>query len=84
MKAAAIDSAACDTHAQLAAFARDFSVETTPGADAKIGDYRAHLPAGTTVAITHLPGAEIRDSVRVAARLRREGLNRRRIWPRDR
>ena len=74
MKTAATTTAACETHAQLAAFARDFSVETTPAGDAKIGDYRAHLPPGTTVAITHLPGAEIRDSVRVAARLRREGF----------
>jgi len=69
----AVDSPA-DAHARLVAFMRGFSVETTPGGDAKVADYRAHLPGGATVAITHLPGADWRDGVRVAARLRREGF----------
>lgn len=74
MQTATESPATVDAHARLAAFMRGFSVETTPGGDAKIDDYRAHLPGGATVAITHLPGADYRDSVRVAARLRREGF----------
>jgi len=66
--------ASADARARVVAFMRGFSAETTPGGDAKIDDYRAHLPGGTTVAITHLPGADYRDSARVAARLRREGF----------
>lgn len=73
ISAVSVDAAA-DARARVAAFVRGFSVETTPGGDAKIDDYRAHLPGGATVAITHLPGANWRDSVRVAARLRREGF----------
>jgi len=63
-----------DAHAQVAEFVRGFSVETTPAADVKVADYRVHLPGGATVAITHLPGADYRDSARVAARLRGEGF----------
>lgn len=66
--------ATVDAQARLAEFVRGFSVETTPAGDAKMDDYRAHLPGGTSVAITHLPGADWRGGVRVAARLRREGF----------
>jgi len=72
--AAAAAGASSDARERVVAFMRGFSAETTPGGDAKIDDYRAHLPGGTTVAITHLPGADYRDSARVAARLRREGF----------
>ena len=53
---------------------RGFTAETTPGAAAKISDYRAHLPAGTTVYVTFLPGADFADTVSVSARLRGEGF----------
>lgn len=52
-----------------------FSVETTPGAAAKIADYREHLRPGTTVYITFLPGSDFNDTVGLAKRLRSEGFN---------
>lgn len=51
-----------------------FTIETTPGAAAKIDDYRAHLRPGTVVAVTFLPGSDFRDTLATAARLRREGF----------
>lgn len=53
---------------------RGYTAETTPGAAAKISDYRAHLPAGTTVYVTFLPGADFADTVSVCTRLRGEGF----------
>ena len=52
-----------------------FTTETTPGAAAKIADYRVHLRPDTTVFITFLPGSDFTDTIAVAARLRREGFN---------
>ena len=52
-----------------------FTTETTPAAAAKIADYRAHLRPGATVFITFLPGSSFDDTIAVAVRLRREGLN---------
>ena len=52
-----------------------FTTETTPGAAAKIADYRVHLRPDTTVFITFLPGSDFTNTIAVAARLRREGFN---------
>jgi len=52
-----------------------FTTETTPGAAAKIADYRAHLRPGATVFITFLPGSSFEDTIAVAVRLRGEGFN---------
>ena len=52
-----------------------FTTETTPGAAAKIADYRSHLRPGATVFITFLPGSSFTDTIAVAVRLRREGFN---------
>jgi methylenetetrahydrofolate reductase (NADPH) len=52
-----------------------FSVETTPGAAAKIPDYRTHLAPGTRVFITFLPGSDLDDTIATAVRLGREGLD---------
>ena len=52
-----------------------FTTETTPGAAAKIADYRVHLRPDTTIFITFLPGSDFTDTIAVAARLRREGFN---------
>ena len=52
-----------------------FTTETTPGAAAKIADYRVHLPPGATVFITFLPGSSFADTIAVAVRLRGEGFN---------
>ena len=62
------------TRARITELMRGFTAETTPGAAAKIPDYRAHLAAGTTVYVTFLPGADFADTVSVAARLRGEGF----------
>ena len=63
-----------DARAQVMDFVRGFSTETTPRSAAAIADYREHLPSGAVVAVTFLPGSEYRDTVTVAARLRREGF----------
>ena len=59
---------------QIKTLMTGFSIETTPGAAAKIADYRKHLEAGTQVYITFLPGSDIRDTLAVAARLKTEGF----------
>ena len=51
-----------------------YSVETTPGAAAKIPDYRSILPAGTEVYVTLLPGSSIYDTLSVCERLVSEGF----------
>ncbi len=59
---------------QIMDFMSGFTIETTPGAAAKIADYREHLKPGTMVAVTFLPGSDFADTVTVAKRLRDEGL----------
>jgi len=73
-EAANASQASPDPVARIAAFMSGFTAETTPGAAAKIADYRAMLRPGTTVYITFLPGSSFDDTVAVAARLRREGF----------
>jgi len=51
-----------------------FSTEVTPGSAARINSFREHLREGTTVYITFLPGSDFADTVKVAKRLRQEGL----------
>jgi methylenetetrahydrofolate reductase (NADPH) len=63
-----------DRKQQIVDFMSGFSIETTPGAAAKIQDYRDHLPEGTKVAVTFLPGSDYRDTVATAKRLRQEGM----------
>jgi len=60
--------------AQVRDFMAGFTIETTPGAAAKISDYREHLRPGATVAVTFLPGSDYADTVAVARRLRAEGF----------
>jgi 5,10-methylenetetrahydrofolate reductase len=60
---------------QIIDFMSGFTAETTPGAAAKISDYRQHLRSGTTVYITFLPGADFEDTIAVAKRLKQEGFN---------
>ncbi len=60
---------------QIADFVAGFSIETTPGAAAKIADYREHLRPGTTVAVTFLAGSDFGETVATARRLQREGLH---------
>ena len=51
-----------------------YSVETTPGAAAKIPDYRYILSPGTHVYVTTLPGSTIDDTMSVCERLKSEGF----------
>ena len=68
------DTAALATASPVADFLRDASIETTPGAAAKVADFRHLLPVGTRVAVTFLPGSDWRATVETAARLSREGM----------
>lgn len=52
----------------------DYSIETAPGIGAKTASYADHLPAGTSVYVTMLPGADLDEIVALCARLKREGL----------
>ena len=60
---------------QIIDFMSGFTAETTPGAAAKIADYREHLRPGTTVYITFLPGSDFEQTIAVAKRLQQEGFN---------
>lgn len=61
--------------ARIVELIRGFTTETTPGAAAKIPDYRKHLAPGSTVYVTFLPGADFAETVSVAIRLRGEGFD---------
>ncbi len=56
-------------------FMDGFTLETTPGAAAKVADFREHARRGTSIYITFLPGSDIADTIAVARRLRGEGFN---------
>lgn len=76
MASAAHDQEPCsDDRHRISAFLEGFTAETTPGAAAKIADYRAHLRPGTTVYITFLPGSDFDDTIAVAVRLKQEGFD---------
>lgn len=63
------------TQQQVVSLLSGFSVEVTPASAAKVQAFSAHLAAGTTVNVTFLPGSDIKDTIEVCARLRREGFN---------
>ncbi len=56
-------------------FVKGFTIETTPGASEKTASYREMLRAGTTVAVTFLPGSDFADTVKTAKRLKEEGFD---------
>ena len=62
-------------HQNVIDFLADFTAETTPFSAAKIDDFREILRPGTTVFITFLPGSDFEDTIAIAARLKKEGLN---------
>jgi methylenetetrahydrofolate reductase (NADPH) len=64
-----------DLKSAVSALCHDCSTEVTPASARKIGSFRDLLPIGTDVYITFLVGADYRDTVSLAARLRREGYN---------
>lgn len=63
-----------DRPRELSALLDDFSVETTPGAAAKLASHADHLRAGTRVYIAHVAGGDYGSVVEVARRLRAEGM----------
>lgn len=62
------------TEQNIQQFLTGFSVETTPGAAAKIADFSEYIRAGSVVYITFLPGSDFDATVAVATRLRNEGF----------
>jgi methylenetetrahydrofolate reductase (NADPH) len=58
----------------LADMLANASIEVTPRTAAKVGDFRAILPAGTRVYIAHIAGTDTADMVATTARLRAEGM----------
>jgi len=60
--------------AQLSDLVADHSIETTPGAAAKIADFRDFLRPGRSVAVTFLPGSPFDGTVATARRLKQEGF----------
>ena len=63
-----------DLHHHISAAMRGFSIETTPAGAAKIGAFADHVPAGTTVNVTYLAGADPADTLAVCRRLADEGM----------
>ncbi len=55
-------------------FLDGFSIETTPGAAAKVDSYRTLLAEGTTVNVTFLTGSDFADTIKVVRRLKAEGM----------
>ncbi len=64
-----------DPRREIANLMANFSLETSPGSAAKVDDFREHVRPGTAMYITFLPGADFNDTIAVAVRLRKEGLN---------
>lgn len=63
------------TTTMLAEAGKDWSIEVTPPGAAKIESFADILRPGTTVNVTFLPGTDPMETVAVAARLQREGMN---------
>ncbi|ROU04393.1 methylenetetrahydrofolate reductase [Histidinibacterium lentulum] len=57
-----------------AEFMSGYSIEVMPRTAAKVGNFRALLPAGTRVYIAHIDGTPIEDMVSTARRLAAEGF----------
>ncbi len=74
MGAAVLNSTAPDVRQEIRQFMDGFTLETTPGAAAKIEKFTDYVRTGTPVYITFLPGSDFEDTIKVAKRLRQEGL----------
>ncbi len=62
------------TFSHIQELTQGYSVETTPGAAAKISSYRDILPSKTEVYVTLLPGTHLYDTLNLCQRLSSEGL----------
>lgn len=60
---------------QIQRFVHGATLETTPTSAAKIEDFRHHIPEGTTIFVTFLPGSDFRDTLDVVRRLRSENMH---------
>jgi len=74
MSMAAQTSRAASEQQRIQALMQGYTIETTPNSAAKIPDFREHLAPGTHVAVTFLPGSDFADTVKVAKRLKEEGM----------
>jgi len=64
-----------DVKQNIVDFVKGWTVETTPGQADKVDSFQEHFRAGTSVAVTFLPGSNYKDTVATAARLRKEGFS---------
>jgi len=55
-------------------FARSYSIETTVREAARVEHFSDFVSKGTWIYIPHIPGTDIRETVALATRLRREGM----------
>lgn len=55
------------------ALCQGYSIETTPRSFTKLAPLASYLPEGTKVYVTHLPGAGLADTVRVAEAIAAQG-----------
>ena len=53
---------------------RNYSIETTVPQAARVERFGDILPAGTSLYIAHIPGTDFKDTVALAGRLRKEGM----------
>jgi methylenetetrahydrofolate reductase (NADPH) len=51
-----------------------YSVEVTPVSASKVERFTDHVPLGTVINVTFLPGSDIEDTIAVCARIRDEGF----------
>lgn len=59
----------------IAQASKNWSIEVTPKGAGKVADFGKILAAGTTVNVTFLPNSNLQDTVDVACRLTKEGMN---------
>jgi methylenetetrahydrofolate reductase (NADPH) len=55
-------------------FVRGYSIETTVPQAARVGRFADAVPPGTRLFIAHVPGTDVAETVTLAGRLRREGM----------
>ena len=60
---------------QVQSLLKDATLETTPTSAAKVEDFRHHVPEGTTIFVTFLPGSDFADTLQVVKRLKAEGMH---------
>src|SRR6187399_669911 len=59
---------------QIQDFAKSYSIETTVREAARVERFSDVVPKGTWLYIPHIPGTDLQETVDLATRLRREGM----------